>query len=123
MVVPLSIQISPTSQKRVLVFGATGKQGGTVIQHLLERQRFQPLDIIAVTRSIASQSAQSFASKANVSVVGRNLDDPITILQQPSSVWGTFSAQFNSDTGKRSKGKRLSTPPKAMWLACRVSVR
>lgn len=94
------------ARKTVLVFGATGKQGGAVIQHLLEQQSNPPLDIVAVTRSKASHSAQALASKPNVSVVEGNLDDPSAIFQQLPSVWGVFSVQVNSDAEEK-QGKAV----------------
>ncbi|KAJ5172483.1 hypothetical protein N7492_005076 [Penicillium capsulatum] len=83
--------------KSILVTGATGKQGGSVILQLLKRD--SPFQIFAVTRDAKSSSAQNLAQKSsNITLVEGNLDDPATIFQNVKKhtsepVWGVFSVQ------------------------------
>lgn len=80
--------------KAVLVTGATGKQGGAVIQALLD-SKSQNTTIIAVTRTTASKSAQALQAKG-VTVVQGDLDDPSAIFAQTGPVHGVFSIQAAS---------------------------
>lgn len=77
--------------KRVLVTGATGKQGGAVVKALLASP--QPFEILALTRNTKSKSAQALASKPNVKVIAGDLDDVDAIFESvggKNSVWGVF---------------------------------
>lgn len=85
-----------SSPKTLLITGATGKQGGAVIRAVFAYQPSPPFQIIAVTRSIASKSAQALVSKPNVSLVEGDLDNPAAIFQQLGPVWGVFSVQVSS---------------------------
>jgi uncharacterized protein YbjT (DUF2867 family) len=98
------------SAKTILVTGATGKQGGAVIQALSESTSAQAFNIIAVTRSKNSRSAQNILSHPNVSLVEGDLDNPAAIFQQVSSpVYGVFSVQIASPGSDREEkqGKAL----------------
>lgn len=81
----------------ILITGATGKQGGGVIDALLrEDADFQ---ILAVTRDASSSGAQKLKAKSsNIQLVEGNLDRPEEIfanaenlISQP--IWGVFSVQ------------------------------
>ena len=76
-------------RRSLVVTGATGKQGGALISALLAHNS-QPFDIYAVTRSKASGSAQSLASKPNVKIVEGDFDKPEAVFQQVKNVWGVF---------------------------------
>ncbi|MCJ1330230.1 hypothetical protein MMC10_006913 [Thelotrema lepadinum] len=56
---------SATSPKlRVLVTGATGNQGGAVIDAFVNSPEIQSLEIVALTRNVNSPKAQSIAAKS-----------------------------------------------------------
>lgn len=77
--------------RRLLVTGATGKQGGALIKALLKRPS-QPFEIYALTRKSGSPSAQALASKPNVKVVEGNLSDIGKVMDQiPKPLYGVFS--------------------------------
>ncbi|GAB7329704.1 hypothetical protein MBLNU13_g01437t1 [Cladosporium sp. NU13] len=75
---------------QVVVTGATGKQGGALIQALLSKPN-QTLEIYAVTRDAASGSSKALAVKSNVHVVEGDFDHPEAIFQKVPNVWGLFS--------------------------------
>ncbi|KAJ9627261.1 hypothetical protein H2203_003723 [Taxawa tesnikishii (nom. ined.)] len=80
--------------KVVLVTGATGKQGGSVVDALQTNYPNQ-FTVLAVTRDVASSSAQKLASKPNVKLVQGNLDDEAT--SEP--IWGVYSVQISMGKG------------------------
>jgi uncharacterized protein YbjT (DUF2867 family) len=83
--------------RTVLITGATGKQGGSVVAALLEAKA--DFEILAVTRDASSGGAQKLQAKSsNIKLVEGNLDDPEKIFanahkatSQP--IWGVFSVQ------------------------------
>ncbi|BEI85395.1 hypothetical protein CcaverHIS002_0507960 [Cutaneotrichosporon cavernicola] len=85
----------------VLVTGASGKQGGAVVQALLD----QPDDIVilAVTRNPDSASAQKLAAHG-VKLVKGDLDNVPAIFEAAKAIsptgkiWGVFSVQATSLT-------------------------
>ena len=78
-----------SAPRRLIVTGATGKQGGAVIAALLARTT-QPFEIYALTRSKASRSAQSLSAKPNVKVIEGDFNDPAAIFKQVAKPWGMF---------------------------------
>jgi uncharacterized protein YbjT (DUF2867 family) len=85
-----------TPNKTILVTGATGKQGGALIQHLTTNNT-APFNIIAVTRDITSPRAMKLAAQFNVSVRGGDMNKPEAIFEDAGPVWGVYSVQVNSD--------------------------
>lgn len=83
----------------VLITGATGKQGGSVIKNLLEKSA--PFKILAVTRDVNSASAKKLTQKSpSITLIQGNLDDPAAIFENvkhqiSSPVWGVFSVQVS----------------------------
>lgn len=83
--------------RALLITGATGKQGGSVIKALLAAKA--DFDILAVTRDSSSPSAQRLASQSpRVSLVQGNLDEPEAIFESAKKtsnvpIWGVFSVQ------------------------------
>jgi uncharacterized protein YbjT (DUF2867 family) len=81
--------------KAVLITGATGKQGGSLIKSLVTRNA--PFEILAVTRDSQSSSAQRLAQLSlNIKLVEGNLDDPAGIFWNAhkvikTKIWGVFS--------------------------------
>jgi uncharacterized protein YbjT (DUF2867 family) len=87
------------SQKIIAIFGATGNQGGAVLQALLKTGQYQ---IKAVTRSTKSARAQQLAALKNVSVVEADLDNFDSVdkaLQGANGVFlvTDFTAHFVRD--------------------------
>ncbi|KAK7967380.1 transposable element tc1 transposase [Apiospora aurea] len=80
------------STPTILVTGATGKQGGALIDHLLASPR-------------ASQ-AQKLSALSNVKVLSGDLTNPDAIFEAAGPVWGVYSVQVNSDA-EESQGKAL----------------
>ncbi|KAL4779416.1 hypothetical protein BJX76DRAFT_365250 [Aspergillus varians] len=93
-------------RKTVLVTGATGRQGGALIQSLLSAPDTAGLNIIAVTRDVTSPRALKLGANFNVSVVDGNMAQPEAIFQKVSPVWGVYSVQVNSDAEEQ-QGKAI----------------
>jgi uncharacterized protein YbjT (DUF2867 family) len=80
--------------RAILVSGATGKQGGALIQSLIDQDA--DFRILALTRDASSASAQRLASKSSkVYLVQGNLDDTEAVFTEAQkispSIWGVFS--------------------------------
>ncbi|KAL0931217.1 nucleoside-diphosphate-sugar epimerase family protein [Colletotrichum truncatum] len=102
--------------RALLICGATGKQGGAVIDQLLREKA--DFEILAVTRDATSGSAQRLLNKsAQIKLVQGNLADPTALFKTAKSVtenpiWGVFSVQspmgFNQGGGgELGQGKAL----------------
>jgi len=74
------------STKNVLITGATGKQGGAVLEALLASKA--PFQILALTRD--ASKAQSLASKPNVTVIEGNSTNPASIFEANKPIYGVF---------------------------------
>ncbi|KAL2865377.1 uncharacterized protein BJX67DRAFT_358758 [Aspergillus lucknowensis] len=91
--------------KTLLITGATGKQGGSVISNLLKQDA--DVEILAVTRDVTSASAQKLASKSpKIKLVQGDLDQAEDIFTSArkvtdSRIWGVFSVQVASLSGNR----------------------
>lgn len=94
--------------RRLVVTGATGKQGGALISALLEKPS-QPFEIYAVTRNKTSSTAQRLASKPNVNVIEGNFDNPEAILRQVKEPWGVFSVTMPMNHVKEEKDGKAMT--------------
>lgn len=81
----------------VLITGATGKQGGSLIKSLISRNA--PFEVLAVTRDPTSASAQKLRSlSSNIKLVQGDLDNPAEIFQNArrlasAPIWGVYSVQ------------------------------
>ncbi|KAF2156740.1 NAD(P)-binding protein [Myriangium duriaei CBS 260.36] len=83
--------------KAILITGATGNQGGALINTLTSTPN--NLQIIAVTRNPESASAQKIASKSsNIKVIKGDLNDVPAIFaaakEVNSNIWGVYSVQL-----------------------------
>ena len=79
-----------SNARRIVVTGATGKQGGALIS-ALSCKTSQPFEIKALTRNKASESAQKLARKDNVSVVEGDFNNVDAIFKQiEKPLWGIF---------------------------------
>ena len=74
------------NRKKILVFGATGAQGGSVARNLLSRGQF---DVRALTRKADSQAAQELRT-LGAEVVQGDLDDPASLTAALEGVYGVF---------------------------------
>lgn len=91
--------------KTILVTGATGKQGGGVIDALL-RQTEVTFNILAVTRDVTSRKARDLAHRhPTIKLVQGDLDDIDalwTAAEQASAtarIWGVYSVQISMGHG------------------------
>jgi uncharacterized protein YbjT (DUF2867 family) len=72
----------------VLVTGATGRQGGAVVRHML----LKGWKLRAVTRDPNSHAAHALTQKG-VEVVQGDLEDPTSIARAAAGVYGIYSVQ------------------------------
>jgi uncharacterized protein YbjT (DUF2867 family) len=85
------------TNKAILVTGATGKQGGAVVNALLESN--SDFEILALTRNASSPSAQKLTQKSSkIKLVTGNLDALDEVFQTAQKatnlpIWGVFSVQ------------------------------
>ncbi|QDS69608.1 hypothetical protein FKW77_008741 [Venturia effusa] len=90
--------------KVILVTGATGNQGGAVINALLNESN-QDFTILAVTRDVNSNSSKQLAAKSSsIKLVQGNLDDVPGIFAAAKEVvkepiWGAYSVQISMGKG------------------------
>jgi uncharacterized protein YbjT (DUF2867 family) len=72
----------------ILVTGATGRQGGAVVRHLLERD----LPVRALSRNPDSAAAKALAARG-VAVAKGDMDDPRSLEQAMRGARGVYSVQ------------------------------
>ncbi|KZF25439.1 NAD(P)-binding protein [Xylona heveae TC161] len=91
--------------KVLLITGATGKQGGAVVDALLSSPDAKDFTILAVTRNASSSGAQALANRSpNIKLVEGDLNDPEAIFKAAArvtsqSVWGVYSVQSSVGSG------------------------
>ncbi|KZO94746.1 NAD(P)-binding protein [Calocera viscosa TUFC12733] len=78
------------SKRLVLVTGATGKQGGSLVKALLEHGGFE---IRALSRNVDSESAQALDAKG-VSVVPGDLSDKNSLLNACKNAYAVFGVSI-----------------------------
>jgi uncharacterized protein YbjT (DUF2867 family) len=94
------------ANERILITGATGKQGGAVLRALLGKG-FQ---LRAMTRNPDGDAGRALA-KLGVEVVRGDLDDPASVAAGLAGVWGVFGVQNTWEAGvekEEQQGKRLA---------------
>jgi uncharacterized protein YbjT (DUF2867 family) len=85
------------ASRALLITGATGKQGGSVVNALLKVNA--PFEILAVTRNAQSASAQRLLQKSpNIKLVTGDFNAIDDIFRQAkvatsSPIWGVLSVQ------------------------------
>ncbi|KAK5120007.1 hypothetical protein LTR85_007083 [Meristemomyces frigidus] len=94
--------------QRLVVAGATGKQGGALISALLSKQS-QPFEIYALTRKKTSRAAQALAGKPNVHVIEGDFKDPDAIFKQVDRPWGFFSVTMPINAKKEEQEGKAMT--------------
>jgi uncharacterized protein YbjT (DUF2867 family) len=77
-----------SSDKTVLVTGATGRQGGAVVRHMLPKG----WRLRALTRNTASLPAQELA-RQGVEVLRGDLEDPSSLQPAVQGAYGVYSVQ------------------------------
>jgi uncharacterized protein YbjT (DUF2867 family) len=83
-----------TKDKKILVTGATGQQGGAVARHLLDRG----FRVLALTRDPSKQAAWDLANRGAELVRG-DLNDAASIAPLLEGVYGVFSVQNPAESG------------------------
>ncbi|KAM0335405.1 hypothetical protein ACHAQA_000450 [Verticillium albo-atrum] len=96
----------PVPQKTIIVTGATGKQGGAAITHILASPQASSFNIIAVTRDATTERARRLAARPGVSVIEGDFSDIPALFAKAGPVWGVYSVQVNSDS-EESQGKAM----------------
>lgn len=89
------------SKKTIAIFGATGRQGTSIINHILNtRSLSSQYTIRALTRSPTSPAAQSLSSQG-IDIVTADIDDPSTLppaLHGAHTVIAITTTKYASDT-------------------------
>ncbi|KAJ5567973.1 hypothetical protein N7450_010459 [Penicillium hetheringtonii] len=97
----------------ILITGATGKQGSSLIQSLTQKK--SPFQLLAVTRNTQSPSAQKLVQKfPNVKLIQGDLDNPGELFERAqvlssAPISGVFSVQLaiGNTSSEESQGKNL----------------
>jgi uncharacterized protein YbjT (DUF2867 family) len=85
------------SARAILITGATGKQGGAVIDALIKADH--NFEIIALTRNAQSPTAQKLLHKSpKIKLISGNLDAIDDVFKKAAEatktpIWGVFSVQ------------------------------
>ena len=96
--------------RTVLVTGATGRQGGAVVRHMLPKG----WKLRALTRNTSNHAAQELASKG-IELMQGDLEDPASLLRAVQGVYGIYSVQDFWAVGARrevQQGKNLGDAAK-----------
>jgi len=95
-----------TSDRTVLITGATGQQGGAVARELLERGQA----VRALTRRPDGDAAREL-QRLGATIVAGDLDDATSLVQALTGVWGVWAVQNTWEAGvekEEEQGKRLA---------------
>ncbi|KAL1600830.1 hypothetical protein SLS60_007218 [Paraconiothyrium brasiliense] len=99
----------PQPLRRILVSGATGKQGGALIASLLSHPT-PTFEIYALTRNPKSRSALALSSKPNVKVIQGDFSNPSAIFAQIPKPWGFFSVTNPMNAAREeAQGKAMTS--------------
>jgi uncharacterized protein YbjT (DUF2867 family) len=86
------------SVRKILVTGATGKQGSAVVNALVANPPPYPHEIVALTRNTDSPAAKKLAAKSKtIKLLTGDLNDCPSIFTNAGgngSIWGVFSMQL-----------------------------
>ena len=94
------------ADRTVLITGATGRQGGAVVRHMLPKG----WKLRALTRNPSSYAAKQLA-KQGVELAQGDLDDPASLERAVRGVYGVYSVQDFWTVGARrevQQGKNLA---------------
>lgn len=95
------------ANRTVLVTGATGKQGGALIDNLAGKD----WNLRAMTRHPEGDAARNLRARG-IDIVSGDLDDPDSLTQALQGAWGVFGVQNTWEAGverEEEQGKRLAT--------------
>ena len=95
------------NEKVVLITGATGKQGGATIRHLVKQGGFK---LRAMTRKPDSDAAKAVAALGAELVPG-DLNDAASLERAVAGAWGVFAVQNTWEAGveqEEEQGKRFA---------------
>ena len=101
--------------KIILITGATGRQGGAVVRHMLPKG----WKLRALTRNAKGSAAQEL-SRQGVEVVGGDLEDPASLNIALSGAYGAYSVQDFWSVGAQREvlqGKNLADAAKKAGVA------
>lgn len=98
------------SAKAILITGATGKQGGSILKQLARHASASEFTLLPVTRNITSASAHKIAERYPSSIlVQGDLDDvpgmfhsakaALRAANKPEQIWGVYSVQVSMGPG------------------------
>lgn len=104
------------SPKPILITGATGKQGGAVLEQLATHPSSSQFVLLAVTRNTASATAQKITKRyPEVLLVHGDLNDVPDLFKsaqntlksagKPSKIWGVYSVQISLGPGVTFEGE------------------
>jgi uncharacterized protein YbjT (DUF2867 family) len=95
------------SDKTILVTGATGQQGGSLIKAMTGT----PFKLRAMTRKPDSDKGAAL-KQAGIEVVAGDLDDEASLIKALAGVWGVYAVQNTWEAGvekEEEQGKRIAT--------------
>jgi uncharacterized protein YbjT (DUF2867 family) len=95
-----------TPERKILITGATGKQGSAVIE-ALEASGESAFQILALTRNANSASAKALAAKPNVTVVTGESSTPGPIFEAHKPIYGVFSVTVMGKPSEEEQAKPL----------------
>ncbi|MGQ0703010.1 MAG: NmrA/HSCARG family protein [Gemmatimonadales bacterium] len=93
--------------KSILIFGATGRQGGTVANELIGRG----FELHALTRKPESPAARALTARGIHAIKG-DMDDADSLKPALAGKWGVFAMQNTWEAGverEETQGKRVAT--------------
>lgn len=95
--------------RRILVTGATGKQGGALVNALVKSPANPPFHLVALTRQANTARTEALAQTPNVSVLQGDLDDCNAIFKGQEPFHGVFSVTtpIKSEEVEERQGKAL----------------
>ena len=95
------------SKKTILVFGATGAQGGSVARHLLSRGQYA---VRAITRKPDAPAAQALR-ELGAEIVQGDLDDMASLRKALEGVYGVFGVTnfWEHFSKEETQGRNLVT--------------
>jgi uncharacterized protein YbjT (DUF2867 family) len=95
------------NQDVILVTGATGRQGGATLRHLVKHGRFS---LRALTRQPDGEAAKALKG-LGIEVVKGDLDDAASLEKAVRGAWGVYAVQNTWEAGvekEEEQGKRLA---------------
>ncbi|KAL5319091.1 hypothetical protein ACEPPN_014161 [Leptodophora sp. 'Broadleaf-Isolate-01'] len=85
--------------RRFLITGATGKQGGAVVNSLLAKASTQSFQILALTRNTESAGAKRLAANPNVILIRGDLSNTNAIFEKAGAIDGVYCVTIPGKSG------------------------